>query len=71
MMMRLYFECFRFQMQCTIAQVQITETAAKLPVLRDLKGKIFWLGNSFVWTMEGGLARKQFVPEKTVDPHTM
>ena len=58
-------------MQCTIAQVQITETAVKLPVLRDLKGKIFWVGNSFVWTMEGGLARKQFVPQKTVDPHTM
>lgn len=58
-------------MQCTIAQVQITVTAVKLVVLRDLKRKIFWQGNSFVWTMEGGLVRKQFVPQKTVDPHTM
>ena len=50
-------------MQCTIAQVQITVTAVKLAVLRDLKRKIFWLGNSFVWTMEGGLARKHFAPQ--------
>lgn len=58
-------------MQCKIAQVQLTETAVKLVVLRDLKRKMFWLGNSSVWIMEGGLARKQFVLQKTVDPHTM
>ena len=56
-------------MQCTTAQEQSTGTLVKLAVLKDLKRKILLLENIFVWKMESGLERKQFVFQKTADHH--